>query len=119
MNDRVKTGVDSLDSNLQGGFPRGGMILLSGNPGTGKTLLSGEFLYHGAETDENGLYVSFSEGRQSFLECMKRVGRDFTSPGVRDRLEILDLLTVKEARRGAPPSSSPRYPRAPRPSALA
>ncbi len=96
MNDRVKTGVDSLDSNLQGGFPRGGMILLSGNPGTGKTLLSGEFLYHGAETDENGLYVSFSEGRQSFLECMKRVGRDFTSPGVRDRLEILDLLTVKE-----------------------
>ncbi len=97
LNHRVPTGVGSLDENLQGGLPAGSMTLVAGNPGTGKTLLSGEFLHHGAELGENGLYVSFSEGRESFLEYMRRVGKDVTTTPVSDHVDILDLLTVKEA----------------------
>ena len=97
LNHRVPTGVVSLDENIQGGLPGGSMTLVAGNPGTGKTLLSGEFLHHGAKLGENGLYVSFSEGRESFLEYMRRVGKDMTSPPASDHVDILDLLTVKEA----------------------
>ncbi|MCW4050210.1 MAG: AAA family ATPase [Candidatus Bathyarchaeota archaeon] len=96
INNRVKTGVKCLDETLNGGLPEGSMTLIAGNPGTGKTLLSGEFLYEGAQKGENVLYVSLSEGRRSFLEYMARVGHDFTAEPVRDHLKVMDLVTVKE-----------------------
>jgi len=93
---RVETGITLLDEALQGGLPGGSMTLIAGNPGTGKTLLSGEFLYSGASQGENCLYVSLSEGRHSFLEYMARVGRDLTAEDTWRRLEVMDLVTVKE-----------------------
>ena len=93
---RVETGINLLDEALQGGLPRGSMTLIAGNPGTGKTLLSGEFLYSGASRGDNCLYVSLSEGRHSFLEYMARIGRDLTAEETWRRLEVMDLVTVKE-----------------------
>ncbi|MEM1990409.1 MAG: ATPase domain-containing protein, partial [Candidatus Bathyarchaeia archaeon] len=37
---RVPTGISGLDAVIGGGFPRGGLIVLAGNPGTGKTMFS-------------------------------------------------------------------------------
>ena len=55
---KVPTGIKGLDSVISGGFPRGSLILLAGNPGTGKTVFSSAFLYHGAvDYGENGIYV--------------------------------------------------------------
>jgi len=95
-NQRVETGITWLDEAMQGGLPKGSMTLIAGNPGTGKTLLSGEFLYRGASLGENCLYVSLSEGRHSFLGYMARVGRDLTAEDTWRRLEVMDLVTVKE-----------------------
>jgi len=39
--------IEGLDE-LLGGAPRGGLIILAGNPGTGKTIFSAQFLYRGA-----------------------------------------------------------------------
>jgi len=95
--DRAYTGIQGLDENLEGGFPRGSMVMIAGNPGTGKTVFCGEFLYHGAtECSENGLYVSFSEGRDTFMGNMKRFGRDFEEMERRGRFEIMDVLTSRE-----------------------
>ena len=59
---RVPTGINSLDALIEGGFPRGSLILLAGNPGTGKTIFSMQFLFKGAEDyGESGIYVSFAE----------------------------------------------------------
>src|ERR1700726_4951043 len=75
---RSSTGNTELDSFLSGGFPRGSLILVSGNPGTGKTIFTASFLYQGAaHQGEPGIYVSFSEARQSFFENMKTLGLDF------------------------------------------
>ena len=97
VNERTRTGIDGLDANLEGGFPRGSMIMIAGNPGTGKTMLCGEFLHHGAVHAENGLYVSLSEGRRTFLTNMRRVGRDLEAQERAGRLEIMDLITSKGA----------------------
>jgi len=95
---RVSTGIEGLDEVLQGGFPKGSMILLGGNPGTGKTIFSAEFLYHGArDFFENGLYVSFSEGRDAFIANMSSLGLDFEKLEREGKFKILDLVTVKEA----------------------
>ena len=65
---RISTGVDNLDSIVEGGFPRGSLTLLAGNPGTGKTVFSAQFLWVGAEKyDENGVYVSFAEKGKHFI----------------------------------------------------
>ncbi|RLI12503.1 hypothetical protein DRO35_02980 [Candidatus Bathyarchaeota archaeon] len=40
MKKRIPTGVDGLDDVLGGGFPRGSLILITGNPSTGKTVFS-------------------------------------------------------------------------------
>jgi len=41
---RVPTGIAGLDDLIQGGFPRGTLILLAGSPGTGKTIASAHYL---------------------------------------------------------------------------
>jgi KaiC/GvpD/RAD55 family RecA-like ATPase len=44
VEDRVATGVKGFDVLIEGGFPRGDLVLLVGHPGSGKTLLSSQFL---------------------------------------------------------------------------
>src|SRR3989442_660110 len=54
--DRVPTGVPSLDKIIEGGLRRGDCIIAAGQPGTGKTTLGLQFLYHGAtRCGENGV----------------------------------------------------------------
>jgi len=97
MIQRVQTGIEGLDEVIQGGFPKGSMILLGGNPGTGKTIFGGTFLYHGGKNYENGLYISFSEGREAFINNMSSLGLDFEALEHENRFKILDLVTIKEA----------------------
>jgi len=59
--DRVGTGISGLDDLMEGGFPKGHCILLSGAPGTGKTIFGMQFLYNGARNGEKGLYVAVNE----------------------------------------------------------
>ena len=56
-----ETGIKSLDDILNGGIPKGYIVLLAGSSGTGKTILSQEFLLRGAKLhNENGIYISLS-----------------------------------------------------------
>ncbi|MEM2843318.1 MAG: ATPase domain-containing protein [Candidatus Bathyarchaeia archaeon] len=47
---RVKTGVEELDNVIEGGFPKGSLIILFGELGTGKTVFSAQFLLEGAQS---------------------------------------------------------------------
>ena len=58
---RITTGIDGLDKLIEGGFPEKTAILLSGGPGSGKTLLGMNFLLDGAQKGEKCCYVSLSE----------------------------------------------------------
>lgn len=92
----VPTGIKGLDNVLGGGFPRNSIIIVAGNPGTGKTIFSAQFIYCGAtEYGENGVYVSFAESRESFIENMKQFGFDFEKLESEGKFRYLDFLTVK------------------------
>lgn len=58
---RVSSGVPGLDTVLGGGFVRGHSYLLVGGAGTGKTLLSLQWLRHGAACGERVLYLTLAE----------------------------------------------------------
>jgi len=80
---------------LDGGFPRGSLILVSGNPGTGKTTLTAGFLYEGSKRQgENGIYASFSESKQSFYENMASMGHDFESLENEGHFRFLEVFSA-------------------------
>ncbi|MEM2888637.1 MAG: ATPase domain-containing protein [Candidatus Bathyarchaeia archaeon] len=98
MSCRVSSGDRGLDEVLDGGFPRGSLIVLAGNPGTGKTVFSAQFLYRGAvDHNEPGVYVSFAENKETFYGNMMGFGFDFEALEKTGKFRYLDLLTVREA----------------------
>jgi len=65
---RAKTGITSLDSILNGGIPKGNLVLLTGACGTGKTTLALETLSNAARAGEHGVFLSTTEPVSRILE---------------------------------------------------
>lgn len=53
--------INGLDQILHGGLPFGRTTLVTGGPGTGKSLFGLEFLYRSALSDDPGIFISFEE----------------------------------------------------------
>jgi circadian clock protein KaiC len=62
------TGIVGLDDILRGGFPRGRLFLIEGDPGVGKTTLALQYLLEGVRQGERALYVTLSETREELQE---------------------------------------------------
>jgi circadian clock protein KaiC len=75
---KLGTGVQGLDALLEGGFSEGKVILILGEPGTGKTILCSQFLHHGATNEgEKGVFVGINEPKSRFMSEMMGLGMDF------------------------------------------
>ncbi|WP_370458978.1 RAD55 family ATPase [Aggregicoccus sp. 17bor-14] len=58
LTERVHTGVPGLDAVLGGGLLRGGVYIVTGTPGTGKTLLANQVAFAQAREGGRCLYVT-------------------------------------------------------------
>jgi circadian clock protein KaiC len=56
--ERLSTGDDRLDEVLDGGFVGNAITLISGAPGTGKTILAEQCVFHNASSERPALYLS-------------------------------------------------------------
>src|SRR5438445_5595885 len=75
---RVKSGIPGLDALFDGGFPAGKVVVILGEPGTGKTILCSQYLHWGAsQRDEKGVYVGMNEPKPRFMTEMAAFGMDF------------------------------------------
>jgi KaiC/GvpD/RAD55 family RecA-like ATPase len=75
MVDVTQTGADGLDSILNGGIVENSTVLVSGNPGTGKSIFGIQYLYTGAtEHDEKGIYISFEENAEDIRQAAESIG---------------------------------------------
>jgi len=56
--ERIQSGHERLDALLGGGLRANGINLIIGHPGTGKTILAEQYLFHNAQEDRPGVYLS-------------------------------------------------------------
>jgi circadian clock protein KaiC len=55
---RIPSGVPGLDTVLLGGFLRGGIFIIQGAPGAGKTILGNQICFHHVAQGGRALYVT-------------------------------------------------------------
>lgn len=94
--ERIRSGIPGLDKLIEGGYPKGSVVLVSGAPGTGKTTFALQYVYHGARNNEPGVYVSFEEEPEELKASMKRLGMDFDELERQDKAIILRIKDVKD-----------------------
>jgi len=75
---RTKTGVPGLDEILYGGIPKNNLVVVSGDPGSGKTGLVLEYLYNGViKYNEPGIYISLEESAEEIISFAELFDWDF------------------------------------------
>ena len=93
---RTLTGIPGFDEIMGGGFPQGRVVLLLGEPGAGKTILSSQFLYNGASKyGESGLLVSMEEGKGHYLREMSQFGWDFPALEKAGKFTFVDASPIR------------------------
>ncbi len=98
MVERIKSGIDGLDRLVEGGFLKGDVILLAGNTGSGKTILSAQFICNGTvQYGEKGVYASFEEDAGTLKRNMLRFGFDLEKLEREGAVKVLDLEAIKGA----------------------
>lgn len=96
IQDSSPTGISALDEALSGGFPTGAVVLLAGPAGSGKTILSFQWLFEGVKNGEHGIYITATE---SILRSVKSLETlSFYDPKAMEqgKLSMLDLRDVYE-----------------------
>lgn len=78
---KIPSGTPGFDDVLHGGFLPGHTTIVTGGPGTGKTILALQFLAAGGE----GLYIGFEEREAELRRNAEALGIDLSD------VEILDL----------------------------
>ena len=94
--DRIKTGITGLDELIQGGFPKKRSILISGACGTGKSVLSMQFLYKGIlDYAEPGVFVTFDEMPEKLRQDMLNFGWDLAELEKNDLMALVDATSAR------------------------
>lgn len=96
--DRVPTGIENLDKKIGGGYPQGKGILLTGVPGTGKTIFGLHLLYQSCSDGKKCVLIATEESPEDLLEQAGMLGlklEPFMGKG------LLSIKQVLEIRAGA------------------
>ena len=75
MTKRVKTGIKGFDELVEGGLIKGSVTLVSGSPGTGKSIFAMQFINEGIKNEEKCIYISvLSEKENQLIDEAKQFG---------------------------------------------
>ncbi|MFL7811882.1 MAG: RAD55 family ATPase, partial [Anaerolineae bacterium] len=89
--EKLPTGIPNLDRILEGGLPRNSVNVIAGPPGTGKSILAQQMVFHNARADENAPYlVTVSEPTVKMLRYNQRFSF-FDAERVGKNIIYLDL----------------------------
>ena len=91
---RVRTFVAGFDEALEGGIPKGHVVVVGGPSGTMKTSLGLNLVHRNRLDGVRGLYISLEETRASLLRTMARLGMEAKDDFI---VDVARLRTEHEA----------------------
>jgi circadian clock protein KaiC len=87
--ERMSLGVPELDEMCGGGIYRDSLVLVTGATGTGKTLMSVQFIAAGLAAGERGLLLSFEENPSQLIRNARSWGVDLETARSEGQLRIV------------------------------
>lgn len=93
---RRSTGMEGIDKIIGGGFFTGSSILLSGQTGTGKTLLILSMLNGALQKGEKCLMFNFEESREQILIKAKKWNIDLLEAEEKGQFKIISIYPESE-----------------------
>jgi circadian clock protein KaiC len=94
--DRVSTGIAGLDTILGGGVFEGGIYLIQGAPGAGKTILGNQICFAQAAAGRNALYITLlAESHSRMIGHMRRL-EFFDERAIPDRMSYVGAFKTLE-----------------------
>lgn len=91
---KLKTGIPGMDDILNGGIPERNVVLLSGGPGTGKTIFGQQFLWYGLQNNEPGIYVALEEHPVQVRQNMATFGWNVKGFEEDGKFALVDAFTA-------------------------
>jgi len=91
--DRSLAGFEHLEQMMGGPIPRGSSLLLLGDPGSGKTVLSYELLHEELDSGRPCALLSYDAFPEDVQARMGEFGWDIISPLRKGRLKIIDCYS--------------------------
>ncbi len=95
---RVPSGIEGLDTILRGGFFEGGIYIVQGDPGSGKTILANQICVHHVNKGGKAIYVTLLSESHARLMQQLRTMSFFDESAVPERLVFLSALSALEDR---------------------
>jgi KaiC/GvpD/RAD55 family RecA-like ATPase len=94
--ERLRTYIQNFDDNLQGGIPKGQVVLVTGTPGTMKSSLAYSILYRNAlENQTPSVYMTLEQSRENLLQQMAMMGMD--DERAKEYVHVLDLGLIRKS----------------------
>lgn len=94
---KTPTGIRGLDDITFGGLPKGRPTLVAGGAGSGKTLLSMEFLVRGAtKFGEPGVFMAFEETAEELAKNVASLGFDINEL-IEEKKLLIDYVKVERS----------------------
>lgn len=87
---RIPTGIKGFDKLIQGGFPKGSITLVSGTPGTGKSIFCLQTVYNNALKGSKCLYISFEQNMNDIIQQLEEFGMKYSKVDKTFNLLVLD-----------------------------
>jgi KaiC/GvpD/RAD55 family RecA-like ATPase len=91
--ERVQTGIEGLDEMIEGGLPKESITLVSGPPGSGKSIFCFQFLYQGIKQNERCLFLTLDKKVEGLLVQTKKLQFDF-QPAIEQKLIRFLFLNI-------------------------
>jgi KaiC/GvpD/RAD55 family RecA-like ATPase len=92
---RIPSGLEGLDKLIDGGFPQNSCTLLSGGPGTGKTLFGLNFVESSENPNEKSCYISFNEDEADILRAGEGIGLEIEKTAIK-HMDLLEDVSITD-----------------------